>query len=162
MPRFNSRIILFVALVFCLPVLHAQGAAEKDLDELSHYTLTMDKVTRVQQTFPDIKALIRSNPGVATALATDSGKTHTIAEVERRITAYPQLVAIFTQHGLTPHEFIVVELTLVQSAFAFAAQQAGEKLSANNHVNPANIAFIAEHKAELEALQKKYPMGDAN
>jgi hypothetical protein len=162
MLRSTPRIALVLALALCLPALHAQGAEAKDLDELAHYTLTMDKVTRVQQTFPEVNALVKANPNLATALGTNSNQPHTIADVEHRIAAVPQLVAVFTKHGLTPHEFIVVELTLVQSAFAFAAKQSGAKLATDNHVNPANITFIEQHKAELEALQKKYPKGGDN
>jgi hypothetical protein len=162
MLRFTTRITLVLALALTLPALHAQVTPNKDLDELAHYTLTMDKLTRVMQTFPDINALIKANPAIASALATNSSKTNTIAEIDQRISSYPQLVAVFSQHGVPPHQFIVVELALVQSAVAFAAQQAGQKLAPNNHVNPANITFIAQHKAEIEALQKKYPMGDAN
>jgi hypothetical protein len=160
MPRLILRIALLFAL--SLPALHAQLASNTDLDELAHYTLTMDKLTRVMQTFPDIKTLVKTNPSVASALATNTDKPHTIADVDRRISAYPQLVAVFTQHGLTPHEFIVVELTMVQSAFAFAAKQSGAKLPADNHVNPANIAFVEQHQAEIHDLQKKYPMDGTN
>jgi hypothetical protein len=61
------------------------------------------------------------------------------------------------RHALTPHEFILVEMTMIQSAYALAARQSGtspQKL-ADAHINLANVTFMEQHKSEIEALQEK-------
>jgi hypothetical protein len=46
-----------------------------------------------------------------------------------------------------------------QATFAEAAKKAGAdpaKLASDAHVNPANLTFVEQHKAELDAMQKKF------
>jgi hypothetical protein len=156
--------LLLVAMLF--PALNAQAPVpDRDRDELAHYTLTMDKVTHVMQSFADLAALAKTNPQMAAAVQSSADKNQSLADIDRRVAAYPQLVAVFAQHGLTSHEFLVVELTLFQSMMALAGKQAGAdpaKLAADAHINPDNITFVEQHRAELEELQKKYPMPDGD
>jgi hypothetical protein len=166
MSRLTIRLASLLAVTLSLPVLHAQVALPaKDMDELAHYTLTMDNLVRVMQASRDIAALTKTNPKIAAAVQASADKNQGLADIDRRIASYPQLTAIFAAHNLTGHEFVVAELTLFQSMLAYAGKQSGAdpvKLAADGHVNPANITFVEQHKAELDQLQKKYPMDGGN
>ncbi len=119
----------------------------------------MDKVTRLMQTIGDFGKLAKSDPSLGSALENDAEKHESIADIERRISAHPQIESVIKDHGFTTHEFVVAEFTLFQSAFAAAAKQSGAdpaKLASDAHVNPANITFMEQHKQDFEELQKKY------
>lgn len=77
----------------------------------------------------------------------------------RRLSSNPEVVAVLKSHGFTPREFALCQMVVFQSAFAEAAKQAGAdpaKLASDAHVNPANLTFVEQHKAELDAMQKKF------
>ena len=139
----------------------ADPAPDPELLELQHYTLTMDKVNRLFDTMQELQALEKSHPELKDKLAKESENSgnESLAQAERRIASQPVLVGALARHGYTPHEFIVCEMTFFQAAFAEAtAQQSGvdkAKMASDAHVNPANMTFIEQHKAELEALESK-------
>jgi hypothetical protein len=157
---------VFCAVILAAVSIHAQAGAkapDKDLLELEHYTLTMDKVTRCMQTLADFKKLSKANPQMEATLKTDPDKDESITQITQRISGFPQVVTIIQSHGFATREFVVLELTVFQSAFAVAAKKMGAdaaKLSSQAHVNPDNIIFMEQHQAEFEELQKKYPLGD--
>ncbi|MBB5060483.1 hypothetical protein HDF16_005219 [Granulicella aggregans] len=72
--------------------------------------------------------------------------------------AVPLLKATIIEHGLTVHEFVLIEVTLFQSALASALSAPGPERAQKAReagVDPVNLDFIDKHKAELEALQAK-------
>ena len=157
---------ILCSVVLGVVSVHAQAAAkapDKDLIELEHYTLTWDKVTRCFETLADLNKLAKANPQMAKALDTGEQKDESITTITQRLSSYPQVPAVIQTHGLSVREFVVLQLSVFQSAFAVAAKKMGAdpaKLASQAHVNPANIAFMEQHQAEFEELQKKYPMGD--
>ena len=165
MRRFLSFLAFALCLTLCPSNTHAQSSAsDKDLAELEHYTLTMEKVTRFAQTFGDLTKLSKEHPELKNSLQSDSENHQNIADIENRISASPLIVDALKNHNFTPHEFVVLELTLFLSAMAEGAKQQGAdpaKLASEAHVNPANLAFIEQHKAELDELQKKYGIGQS-
>ena len=84
-----------------------------------------------------------------------------MAGTERRIAEHPALVSTLAAHGFTPHQFLVVEVTVISAGLAAALMPAGadpSKFAADAHINAANITFMIEHRAELDALRKQYPL----
>jgi DNA repair ATPase RecN len=158
------------ALALCLTLAplgsYAQSSpSDKDLAELEHYTLTMEKVTRFAQTYGDLAKLSKEHPELKNSLQSDSENHQKIADIEQSISAAPLIVETLKSHDFTPHEFVVLEFTLFLSAIAEGAKQQGAdpaKLASEAHVNPANLAFIEQHKAELDELQKKYGLGQSD
>lgn len=79
----------------------------------------------------------------------------TLAEMEAQIKAHPGAARALAAAGLTPREFARCTMALLQAALVEGFSQGKaelDKLPAG--VNPANVKFIREHKAELEAMQK--------
>jgi hypothetical protein len=148
-----------VAVCTLFTNLSASGQApDKDLLEMQHYTLTMPNVTRFWETFGSLAKVAKDHPELKDALETDADKHEDLAAIEKRVSSVPVVKSAITDHGLTVHEFVLLQFTLFQAAMARALAPPGperaEKAREAN-VNPANLDFIEKHKAEIEALQAK-------
>lgn len=92
--------------------------------------------------------------------AKDTNDNQTLADMEASIKKMPQAVAILAREGVTPREYTLCMMALLQAAMVEGFSQGKAdltKLPAG--VNPDNVRFVRENKAELEALQKM--MGSA-
>ena len=155
-----SPALLLLALAVPPVVAQAHaGAKDPDLVEIQHYTLTMDKVNRFYDSMKDLSELSKTHPELKGKLETDSDSHESLSAVERRISSQPVIVSTLAKHGYSPREFVVFELAYFQAAFAEAMmKQPGAdraKIMADGGINPANIAFVEQHEAELTSLQKK-------
>ena len=153
-----AALVLFT-FVFC-PNSKAR-AEDKDMVELEHYTLTMDKAHRYQHFLADLGSYMKANPSahesIREAIETDADKHEDEAAVERRLSANPAVAGILSKNALTAHEFVVFQSALLQAGMASAMKPANEpegQYAAKVHMNPANLVFVREHKAELDALGK--------
>ena len=151
---------LLLALAISPLAARAHAATDPDLIEIQHYTLTMDKVNRFYDSMKELSDLSSDHQGLKDKLETDSDHDKDIAAMERRISSEPLIVSTISKHGYTPHEFVVFEMTFIQTVFdeAMMKQPGADraKMKDDGHVNPANIAFVEQHQAELQALQQKY------
>lgn len=135
-----------------------QDKSDADMIEMQNYLLTVDKVERLGDALHDLEQLAEKNPQIASAMDKDADQQDDLNAIARRISAHPELVGVLKSHGFTPREYALCQLVVFQSAFAEAAKQAGAdpaKLASKAHVNPANLTFVEQHKAELDAMQKK-------
>jgi hypothetical protein len=158
----TSSLLCSSALVLLLvPAAHAQTKPDADMVEMQHYLLTVDKVQRVGEVFQDLGQLAQKNPQLASTMESESDKDNSdddLNAMERRFSGHPEVVNVLKSHGFTPHEFVLFQMVLLQAGFAEAAKQAGAdpaKLVSDGHVNPANLTFVEQHKAELEALKAR-------
>ena len=142
-----------------------KAKADADMIQMQNYSLTVDKVDRFGDTMQDLMKLGQKNPQLASAMETDSDKNEDLDGIARRFSAHPEIVEVLKSHGFSPREFALCEMVIFQSAFAEAAKQAGAdpaKLASDAHVNPANLTFVEQHKAELDAMRNKYSSADSN
>ncbi len=127
------------------------------MEEVQHYLLTMDKMNRFAATFNDLSAYAKQHPESAHMLEGESDES--LSAAEHRIASKPVVVDILARHSFSPREFVILGFALFQAAFAETmAKQNGvdpAKMAAEAHVNPANMTFVSEHKAELEAIMAK-------
>jgi len=63
----------------------------------------------------------------------------------------PHTAAFLKTNGMSAREFVLIPMTAVTAAIAAAAQDAKGKPPA--FVNPANIQFVRDHRAELKKLE---------
>ena len=84
------------------------------------------------------------------------GDARTLADLESRLKRYPPMEQALRREGMAPRDYAKFWITFLQSAFAHAFQKSGmlKKLPAD--VNPENVQFIADHEAEIEAMQKEF------
>ncbi len=152
-PRALSLLVA-ATLLTALPAL----AVDKDIAEMERYTLTMDKLNRFGQVMSDLGAYVKAHPESKAAIETDAEKHEDLDAITRRISSVPGLVSILNKDGLPPREFVLVEVTLIQAAMAFSMKPADEpdaRYAAKVQMNPANLAFVRDHQAEIKAMQAK-------
>ncbi len=85
-----------------------------------------------------------------------SGDAQNLSEMEARIRKYPPLMQALQKAGMAPRDYAKFWLAFIQAAFAHGFQKAGMLKDLPAGVNPDNVKFIAEHTAELEAMQKEF------
>ena len=84
---------------------------------------------------------------------TDGSSNQTLDDMEASIKRHPVASRIFASQGLSPRQYAVTLLALMQAAMAEGFSQG--KLDMNKlppGINPANIKFIRENKAALDEL----------
>jgi hypothetical protein len=152
--------LLTIALLLMPAGSVAQKAkADADMVEMQNYILTTDKVDRLGDALVGIAQLAQKNPEAASSVEADADKNEDLDAMGRRLSANPEVVAVLKSHGFTPREFALCQMVTFQATFAEAAKKAGAdpaKLASDAHVNPANLTFVEQHKAELDAMQKKF------
>ena len=85
----------------------------------------------------------------------DLGPNATLGDMEARIRKHPKAAAILAREGITPREYVRCMMALLQAAMVEGFSQGKAdlaKLPAG--VNPENIKFVRDNKAELDAMQK--------
>ena len=130
---------------------------------MEQYTLSMDNLTRWMDVMVTLQPVAKSHPEALNALEIDADKEESLDQLAKKISAEPALVDAMAKHGFTPRQFVLEEMVLFQASMAAAMMPAGAneaELAHKAHVNPANVAFVRQHKDEIEAMQKKYaPQG---
>lgn len=76
-------------------------------------------------------------------------------EMEAAIKAHPGAMRAMTAAGITPREFARCSMAMMQAALVEGFSQGKADLKGlPAGINPENVKFVREHKAELEAMQK--------
>lgn len=135
-----------VLMSFSVPAL-AKGddLSPSDLSALKSYTLSMDKIKAMQVAMDEAKKI------PAMKKMKDVGdNSNSIAEMEVKMNAMPDAMAIYRKHGLTAADAVLMPLTLMDAGVAVAYPSAAAKLS--DRVSPAQIAFYKQHQAELKKM----------
>ena len=79
----------------------------------------------------------------------------TLADMEAAIKAHPGAMRAMSASGITPREFARCMMAMLQASLVEGFSQGKADLKAlPAGINPENVRFVREHKAELEAMQK--------
>ena len=126
----------------------AKGAdiSPADLAQLKSYTLSMDKINAMQAAMDDAK-----KAGKSEQMRSTGDNAQSLAAMEANIKAMPGAMAIFSKHGLTAHDVVVMPFALMDAGMCIAYPSAAPKLA--DRVSPAQVAFYKAHKAELEKMK---------
>ena len=84
------------------------------------------------------------------------GESRTLAEMEARIRTYPPMLQALQREGMAPREYAKFWLAFIQAAFAQGFQKAGMLKELPPEVNVENVKFVAEHEAEIKAMQQEF------
>jgi hypothetical protein len=83
------------------------------------------------------------------------GDNATLADMEKNARADPTFMRALAREGLTPREFSLTMMAMLQASLVEGFSQGKVDLKRlPPGVNPDNVLFVREHKAELEAMQK--------
>ncbi len=137
-------------------------AADADLAELEAYRLTMTDVNRwaaANRNLAQLAEKLRREHPEQMKDVEDGGESQgagTFDEYEATVDQIPGAREAIESSGLSVHEFAVIGWPLFQAGMAqYAVEQGADpkELAARAHINPDNLIFARQHKAEIERLQ---------
>jgi len=148
-----------LALVFALLAAmfgqqaHAAGSGDADLRELSRYTLTLTDIRKYAAANANLAKQPKAEQEDDEAEDEDDESLNAMtAKIERM----PAARKAIESAGLTVRQYAVITMAVIQASMAqFAIDQGADpaKVARDASVNPANIRFVKENKAELEKLK---------
>jgi hypothetical protein len=158
--RFPSTAVLVLVFALlaavCGEQAHSATRGDADLRELSRYQLTMADVRK----FAAANANLAKQPKVEQsdddAEAEDEGDNESLDDMAARIESNPIARKAVEAAGLSARQYVVITMALFQASLAqYAVDQGADpgKVAGETGVNPANIRFVKEHKAELEQMK---------
>lgn len=132
----------------------AQNA--QDARALSGYTLSMADLRRYGATMQEIGRAIKANPQLEDRFTGTMDES--IAQVATRLGGVPQFRPAFAKSGMTPRQFAVTQFALMGTSMAVGMPKGAkspEQLVKEMGIDPANVAFMRQHGAEVQALFKQ-------
>jgi hypothetical protein len=159
----NVLLVLMFALVVAVFGQQAQaaGGGDADLRELSRYTLTMADIRKYAAANAILAKHKKAEQEDEESEDDDDNGNESLDEMAARINKMPEARKAIEAAGLTSRQYAVITMALFQASMAqFAVEQGADpaKVARDASVNPANIKFVKENKAELEKL--KTPSND--
>jgi hypothetical protein len=135
------------------------SSGDKDLADVTKYELTMagiDKLFAAQRNLGlKLKAM---SPAEREATAMHNDNNASMDDMVRNIEKAPAYVAAIREAGLSPREYVLITVSMMQSGMAAGVIKMRPKdnvdsLAREMKANPANVRFIMEHEAELTKKQ---------
>ncbi len=132
----------------------AQNA--QDARALSGYTLSMADLRKFGATMQEIGRAIKANPQLEDRFT--STMDESIAQIATRLGGVAQFRPAFAKSGMTPQQFAVTQFALMGTSMAVGmpkGTKTPEQLVKEMGIDPANVAFMRQHGAEVQALFKQ-------
>jgi hypothetical protein len=130
---------------------HAAKGADPDESAIHDFILTMGKVNQYAAVSKKLQAAGAGDPVMAAEMKkveeTDVPNIEKAALIEKS----PHTAVLLKANGITAREFVLIPMTVVTAGIAAAALDAKGKPPA--FVNPVNIQFVRDHRAELGKLE---------
>jgi hypothetical protein len=130
---------------------HAAQGPNPDEAAIHDYILTIDKVNSYAVLSKKLQAAAGSDPAMAAEMKKVEETDVYMVERAALIEKSPHTAAFLKANGMSAREFVLIPMTAVTAAIAASAQDAKSKPPA--FVNPANIQFVRDHRAELKKLE---------
>jgi hypothetical protein len=134
-------------------------SVDEQLEDLSEYKLSMDKIDRyiaVQRSLAQRAAAM--SPAERKAMGEKYGNSNnanaSLDDMTRNIAEHPLMSAAVREGGLSPREFTMITMSMMQSAMAASVLKMRpdddqDSLAREMKVNPDNIKFYQQHEAEI-------------
>ena len=155
-PRTAVLVLVFALLAaVCGEQAHSANGGDADLRELSSYQLTMADIRK----FAAANANLAKHPKVEQDDDdAEDADNASLDEMAARIESIPVARKAVEAAGLSARQYAVITMALFQASLAqYAVDQGADpgKIARETGVNPANIRFVKEHKAELEQMENQ-------
>ena len=140
------------------------SSADSDLADVQNYHLTMDKVDkflaaqrnlalRMKDMSPEEREAIKARADA------DDSNDDSMEDMQRKIEAEPALASAIRDAGLSPREYTVLTISMMQSAMAAGVLKMRPKDNQDSLVremkaNIENVRFMQQNEAELQRKQK--------
>ncbi len=128
----------------------ASKGTSRDEAAIHDYILTMDKVNKYAAVSKKMQAAAGGDSAMAAEMKKIEDTDVDVMEKADLMEKAPHTAAFLKANSVTAREFVLVPMTAVTAGMANAAQDLKGKAPA--FVNPVNMQFVRDHKAELEKL----------
>jgi hypothetical protein len=156
-PRTAVLVLVFALLAaVCGKQAHSAAGGDADLRELSRYQLTMADIRKFEAANASLAEHPKAEHDDDDAEDQDKGDNESLDEMAARIESNPIARKAVEAAGLSARQYVVITMALFQASLAqYAVDQGADpgKIARETGVNPANIRFVKEHKAELEQIE---------
>jgi hypothetical protein len=166
---------------------HGQDWTPEENKELNAFQLTMARVKQADRAITSAYEALMADPAhqaeIERRKAIESGELEvseaemdamtreqqeeeaegdTLAAAVRRIEKEPKLTAALRSVGMSPREFVLTEVALIQAAFAYGAKKQGLLKEYPKEVSPQHIAFVSENEQLIGDYTTRWQkMGEA-
>jgi hypothetical protein len=126
---------------------------------LASYSLTMARIEGWRRASENLRQLGEEEPALAETWQTENADAGSIDEMVTRMEQEPRVRRVIEGAGISSRDYVLTTFGLLQAMFAQAAVEAGQPLPPE--VNSANVEFVREHRAEIEAMFAEMQAGAA-
>lgn len=144
------------------PATSNQG--EADLADVTNYKLTMDKIDKLFAATRNIGLKAKNmSPAEREAFKARSGargdNNASVDDMVRNIESEPMMVSAIREAGLSPREYIILTVSMMQSGMAAGVAKMQPKANQDSLIremkaNPENVKFMNDNEAVLTQKQK--------
>jgi hypothetical protein len=142
----------------------SNAQADQDLADITKYQLTMDKIDKYLAAQRNLAAKAASmTPAQRAAMEArndNSGDPNeSLDDMVKRIESEPMMASSIRDAGISPREFAMTTISLMQTGMAAAVMKMRptdnqDSLIREMKANPDNIKFYNEHEAEITKKSK--------
>jgi major membrane immunogen (membrane-anchored lipoprotein) len=141
----------------------SSAQADEDLSDISKYKLSMDKIDKYIQSQRNLAAKLKSMTPAERQALKDRGEASdantSLDDMTAKIEKEPVMVDAIRAAGLSPREYIMITLSMMQTAMAASVAQMRpndnqDSLIREMKANPENIKWYNEHAAEINQKTK--------
>lgn len=127
-------------------------ALTDDEAALASYTLTMERVEAWSRASQNLQRLAEEDPALAERWDAENADAESFDEMIAQIEAEPRARAAVEEAGISVRDYVLTTMALLQAMFAQAAMDMTQDAPVPEGVNPANVQFVRDHQAEIQAL----------
>jgi hypothetical protein len=145
-------LIASVAAAVQAPAEKASAEAEKK--DVKNFVLTTDKLDKYEAAVKAINKVQKDNPAIKKQMDDEDSRnpSNTIVGSVALIEKYPPIANAIKGAGLTPHDFVVMTYTLINSAAAVQMKKVGTIKEYPDSVLPENISFVDKNYERIKKI----------
>lgn len=136
----------------------ASSSELRDAAAVRDYRLSIDAVRRYYAVNEGMVRLASEDAGFRArmeAAGQEADDEEDLASFARRLEQIPEFRRELQRAGLTPHDYAMITAALAANALYVIMDEMGGGVERSDWVSDANIAFVREHRAELDALTER-------
>jgi hypothetical protein len=136
----------------------APASELRDAAAVRDYRLDIDAVRRYYSVNEGMVRLASEDAGFRARMEAAGQEADTeedLASFARRLEQIPEFRRELQRAGLTPHDYALITAALAANVLYVIMDEMGGGVERSDWVSDANIAFVREHRAELDALTER-------
>jgi len=127
----------------------------EDQKDILAYTLSMDKIRKMNATTKALKEWQTKNPKTAEASGADDQGGSLSAKVKSTDDKFPEVAAIIKKNGMDTKEYLIILYVFITATGFVSMKKSGQikdYSAAQGTINPANLDFVDAHWDEIQKM----------